>query len=68
MFVGYLSDLLKKEIGKIVKDYINEFLVEKVKDLLIGFNDFISGIVYFFGFNYFYYFSCMFKLKIGMIL
>ena len=63
---GYLSDLLKKETGKTAKDHINEFLVEKAKDLLIGSEDSISGIAYTLGFNYPHYFSRMFKSKTGM--
>lgn len=63
---GYLSDLLKKETGKTAKDHINEFLVEKAKDLLIGSEDSISGIAYSLGFNYPHYFSRMFKSKTGM--
>lgn len=63
---GYLSDLLKKETGKTAKDHINEFLVEKAKDLLIGSDDSISGIAYTLGFNYPHYFSRMFKTITGM--
>ena len=63
---GYLSDLLKKETGKTAKDHINEFLVEKAKDLLIGSDDSISGVAYTLGFNYPHYFSRMFKSKTGL--
>lgn len=63
---GYLSDLLKKETGKTAKDHINDFLVEKAKDFLIGSDDSISGIAYTLGFNYPHYFSRLFKAKTGM--
>lgn len=63
---GYLSDLLKKETGKTAKDHINDFLVEKAKNLLMGSDDSISGIAYTLGFNYPHYFSRMFKTKTGM--
>lgn len=68
LFIYYLSDLLKKEIGRVVKDYINDFVVEKVKNLLFGINEIIMEIVYDFGFNYLYYFICLFKFRMGVIL
>lgn len=63
---GYLSDLLKKETGKTAKDHINDFLIEKAKDLLLGSKDSISGIAYTLGFNYPHYFSRLFKTKTGI--
>ncbi len=63
---NYLSDLLKKETGKTAKDHINDFLVEKAKDMLMGSNEPISGIAYALGFNYPHYFSRLFKSKTGL--
>lgn len=63
---GYLSDLLKKETGKTAKDHINEFLVEKAKDLLLGSDNSISRIAYTLGYNYPHYFSRIFKAKTGL--
>lgn len=63
---SYLSDLLSKETGRSAKDHINDFLVEKAKDLLLGTNDSISGIAYTLGFNYPHYFSRLFKGKTGI--
>jgi AraC-like DNA-binding protein len=63
---NYLSDLLKKETGRSTKDYINDFLVEKAKRLLLNSNDTVSSIAYHLGFNYPHYFSRLFKAKTGV--
>lgn len=63
---NYLSDLLKKETGRTAKDHINDFLINKSKNLLLGSNDSISGIAYTLGFNYPHYFSRLFKSKTGL--
>lgn len=63
---GYLSDLLKKETGRTAKDHINDFLVDKAKNLLLGTEEPISGIAYTLGFNYPHYFSRLFKRKTGL--
>lgn len=62
----YLSDLLKKETGRTAKDHINDFLVDKAKNMLLGSEDSISSIAYDLGFNYPHYFSRLFKTKTGM--
>lgn len=62
---SYLSDLLKKETGRSAKDHINDFLVEKAKQLLLSSTDSISGISYTLGFNYPHYFGRLFKQKTG---
>ncbi len=62
---SYLSDLLAKETGRSAKDHINDFLVEKAKNLLLGSTDSISGIAYTLGFNYPHYFGRLFKQKTG---
>jgi YesN/AraC family two-component response regulator len=62
---SYLSDLLAKETGRSAKDHINDFLVEKAKNLLLSSTDSISGIAYTLGFNYPHYFGRLFKLKTG---
>jgi YesN/AraC family two-component response regulator len=61
----YLSDLLTKETGRSAKDHINDFLVEKAKNLLLSSTDSISGIAYTLGFNYPHYFGRLFKQKTG---
>ncbi len=63
---GYLSDLLVKETGRTAKDHINDFLIEKAKNLLIQSDDTISGIAYTLGFNYPHYFGRLFKQKTGL--
>ena len=63
---NYLSDLLKKETGRSGKDHINDFLVDKAKNLLLSSTDSISGIAYELGFNYPHYFSRIFKKKTGL--
>jgi len=62
---SYLSDLLAKETGRSAKDHINDFLVEKAKNMLLQSTDSISGIAYTLGFNYPHYFGRLFKQKTG---
>ncbi|HMQ46305.1 MAG TPA: helix-turn-helix transcriptional regulator [Saprospiraceae bacterium] len=62
----YLSDLMKKETGLGLKDYINAFVVEKAKTLLLTSSDSVSGIAYTLGFNYPHYFSRLFRSKTGL--
>jgi AraC-like DNA-binding protein len=63
---GYLSDLLKKESGRSGKEYINHFLVERAKTLLLGSDLTVNEIAYDLGYNYPHYFSRLFKSKTGM--
>lgn len=62
---SYLSDLLTKETGRSAKDHINDFIVDKAKNLLLSSTDSISGIAYTLGFNYPHYFGRLFKQKTG---
>lgn len=62
---NYLSDLLKKETGRSAKDHINDFLINKAKNLLLSSEDSVSEIAYELGFNYPHYFSRLFKNKTG---
>ena len=63
---SYLSDLLSKETGRPAKDHINDFLIEKAKNLLSNSSDSISGVAYALGFNYPHYFGRLFKQKTGL--
>lgn len=63
---NYFSDLLKKHTGLNAKDHINNFIVDKAKNLLMGSTDSISGVAYELGFNYPHYFARFFKNKTGM--
>lgn len=62
---SYLSDLLAKETGRSAKDHINDFLINKAQDLLLGSMDSVSEIAYTLGFNYPHYFGRLFKQKTG---
>ena len=63
---NYLSSILKKESGKNTKDYINYFIIEKSKNLLLNKQQYsINELSYKLGFNYPHYFSSFFKSKIG---
>lgn len=61
----YFSDLIKKETGRTPKDHINEYVVEKAKDMLLGSEQSVSEIAYDLGFNYPHYFTRLFKAKTG---
>jgi AraC-like DNA-binding protein len=63
---NYLSDVLKKESGRSAKDYINDYVIEKAKTVLLNSNGTVSEIAYGLGFNYPHYFSRLFKNKTGM--
>ncbi|UKN00438.1 helix-turn-helix transcriptional regulator [Paracrocinitomix mangrovi] len=63
---NYLGDMLKKETGKNTKEHINDFVVEKAKNLLLGSSNNVSEIAYELGFNYPHYFSRLFKQKTGV--
>ncbi|MEO1260796.1 MAG: helix-turn-helix domain-containing protein [Bacteroidota bacterium] len=62
----YLSDLLKKETGKNAKGHIDDFLINKAKNRLLGSIESVSEIGFALGFEYAQHFSTMFKSKTGM--
>jgi AraC-like DNA-binding protein len=61
----YFSDLIKKETGRKPTDHMNDFVIEKAKNLLLGTEQSISEIAYELGFNYPHYFTRLFKSKTG---
>ena len=61
----YFSDLVKKETGRTPKDHINDFVIEKAKNMLLRTENSISEIAYDLGFNYPHYFTRLFKSKTG---
>ena len=61
----YFSDLIKKETGRKPKDHINDFVIEKAKNLLLRTEQSVSEIAYDLGFNYPHYFTRLFKSKVG---
>lgn len=62
----YLSDLLKKETGKTVKEHIHSFIIDKAKNSLLNSTKSISEIGYELGFEYPQHFSNLFKSKTGL--
>lgn len=63
---NYLSDLLKKETGKTIRDHIQFELLELAKIKLLNSNHTISEIAYELGFEYPQYFNRLFKTKVGL--
>lgn len=63
---GYLSDLLKKETGKTVKEYLHLELIERAKYQLLNTDDSVNEIAYRLGFEYPQYFTRLFKAKVGL--
>lgn len=61
----YFSDLIKKETGRSPKDHINDFIVEKAKNMLLATESSVSEIAYDLGFNYPHYFTRLFKSRTG---
>lgn len=63
---SYLSDLIKKETGKTVKESIHLHIIGLAKNSLISTNKSISEVAYGLGFEYPQYFSRLFKSKVGI--
>lgn len=61
----YFSDLIKKETGRKPKDHINDYVIEKAKNMILGSEMTISEIAFDLGFNYPHYFTRFFKSKTG---
>lgn len=61
----YLSDLLKKETGRSALDYIQDEIITRAKNMLMGSNLSISQIGYILGYEYPNHFSKFFKTKTG---
>jgi len=66
MSTNYLSDLLKKETGKSIKEHIDGYIVNKAKSILLNSNKKGSEIAYGLGFEYPQSFTRLFKKKTGM--
>lgn len=62
----YLSDLLRKEVGKNSQDYIQDFVVERAKNLLLGTTEPLKQIAYALGYEYPQHFTKVFKTKTGL--
>ncbi len=64
--VNYLGDLIKSETGRSAKDQINDYVIEKAKNQLLGSKESISQIAYSLGFEYPQGFNILFKAKVGI--
>ena len=64
--VNYLGDLIKSETGISAKEHIQEYVVEKAKNKLLGTNEGISQIAFSLGFEYPQGFNKLFKSKVGI--
>jgi len=62
----YLSDLLKLETGKTIKEHIHLKLIDKAKHQLLNSTISVKSLAYNLGFEYPQYFSRLFKNKTGM--
>lgn len=62
----YLAKMYKKKTGKNLKDYINEYRLERAKHLLQSSELRISEVATEVGFDNFSYFSTLFKKNTGM--
>ena len=62
----YLSDLLKLETGKTIKEHIHLKLIDKAKYQLLNSSISVKSLAYDLGFEYPQYFSRLFKNKTGM--
>lgn len=63
---GYLSDLLKKEVGKTAQEFIHISLLDKAKQALLASDKSVAEIAFSLGFDYPQYFSRLFKQKVGL--
>ena len=62
---NYLSDLLKRETGKGIKEYTDEYLIAKAKILLLNSTISVSELAYELGFAYPQSFTRLFRKKTG---
>ena len=62
---NYLSDLLKRETGKGIKEYTDEYLIAKAKILLLNSSISVSELAYELGFDYPQSFTRLFGKKTG---
>ena len=66
MSANYLSDLLKKETGKGIKEHIDGYVVRKAKNILLSSSQSIGEIAFTLGFEYPQSFTRLFKKKTGV--
>lgn len=63
---NYLSDMLKKETGKSIKEHVDAYVIEKAKLILLNSSKKVSEIAYDLGFDYPQSFTRLFKNKTGL--
>ena len=66
MSTNYLSDLLKKETGKGIKEHIDSHIIRKAKNILLNSTQTVSEVAFSLGFEYPQSFTRMFKKKTGI--
>ncbi|MGN6435079.1 MAG: helix-turn-helix domain-containing protein, partial [Agriterribacter sp.] len=62
----YFGDLVKKETGKTVLEYIQLKVINMAKERVLDHNKSLSEIAYELGFKYPQHFTRLFKQKTGM--
>ena len=63
---NYLSDMMRKETGITVLNYIHQHVIDRAKTELTATDKTISEISYLLGFQYSQHFTRLFKNKVGM--
>ncbi|BDU35932.1 helix-turn-helix domain-containing protein [Vibrio nigripulchritudo] len=63
---NYLSDMVKNATGRNAQQYIQDHLIERIKNALLSTNEQVSQIAYGLGFEYPQHLSKLFKAKTGM--
>ena len=66
MSSNYLSDMVKNATGRNAQQYIQDHVIERIKNALLSTNDQVSQIAYGLGFEYPQHLSKLFKAKTGM--
>ena len=66
MSPNYLTDLLKKETGKGIKEHIDGYVVQQAKTILLNSSRSVSEVAYALGFEYPQSFTRLFKKKTGV--
>ena len=63
---NYFGDLVKTETGRSAKEHIQDYIIGKAKNKILGSNESISEIAYSLGFEHPQGFNKLFKTKVGM--
>lgn len=63
---SYFGDLIKRETGKTAQEYIQQKVIDKSKQYLLGTSQSVSQIAYALGFQYPQHFTRMFKKLTGL--